>query len=109
MCAHMVIIPGHTRVANVFLFFQSAIRSMFGLCYYATQRIIFEAKSLSLDQWKQIVQFKAVMRKAFLFCFETQGDRPDIASESLLTLVELRISYKYGNQWDDVDIETNHP
>ena len=49
------------------------------------------------------------MRKAFLFCFETQGDRPKIASEDLLTLMELRMSYKYGNEWDVVDIETDHP
>ena len=45
------------------------------------------------------------MRKAFFCCFDTQGDRPEIASESLLALMELRIKYEYGKEWDVVDIE----
>ena len=78
---------------------------MFGIRYYATQKPAFESKGLSLEEWKQIVQFEAVMRKAFLFCFDTQGNRPEIASESLLALMELRIKYEYGKEWDVVDIE----
>ena len=47
------------------------------------------------------------MRKAFLFCFDTQGDRPEVASESLLAIMELRIKYEYGKEWDVVDIEAS--
>ena len=103
----MVDLPVHTRVAGVLLMFQSAIRSMFGIRYYATRKPAFESKCLSLEEWKQIVQFEAVMRKAFLFCFDTQGDRPEVASESLLAIMELRIKYEYGKEWDVVDIEAS--
>ena len=105
MAAIMVALPNHTRVAGVLLLFQSAIRSMFGIRYYATQDTKFEDKGISLKEWKQVAEFEAVMRRAFLFCFDTQGDRPEIASESLLALMLLRIMYEYGKEWDVVDVE----
>ena len=46
------------------------------------------------------------MREAFLFCFESQGDRPKIAMEKPITLMESRVEYKYKNEWDVVGVDS---
>ena len=101
----VVSLPNSTRVAGALILLQDSIRSLHSLCYYALKCEKFEALCLNRIQWKQLTQFEAVMNPAMRLCFDSQGDRPEIAGEMPLTVIHLKVGYQYQEVYDVVDVD----
>ncbi len=85
---------------------QDALRSMHSLRYYAMKNEKFRKKFLSSrKQWRQIAQFEAIMYPAMRLCFDSQGNRPEIAGEMVLSVIQLKVEYLYTKEYDVVDVD----
>ena len=102
----MVPLPNHTRIGGALILIQACLRSMSPMLYYATVSSTFDSKCLRRHEWKQLAQFEAVMRRGMLHCFDCQGDRPEIAGEMVLALLELQADYEFDPVYEVVDIDS---
>ena len=103
--AIVVSLPNGTRVGGALLLIQNLLRSVSALRYYSTMCDPFEKLNLTRDEWRQLSQFEAIMRKSLLLCFDTQGDRPEIAAEIVLTIAELKSQYLYTDTYEVVNVD----
>lgn len=97
-------LPNSTRIAGIVLLFQSFLRSLHGLRYYATQRPAFARLMPSHLQCRQIAEFEAVMRPTQKICFDFQQDRVEVGAETPLTLINLQLDYQDNRIYDVVDV-----
>ena len=99
----MITLSNTTRVAGALLLIQDSIQSMHALCHYITKSGNFEPKNLTHAEWKQVVKFEAIMRRAHLLCFDSQGDHMEVATEMILQLALLKVHYEEDTMYDVVD------
>ena len=79
---------------------------MHSLRYYAMKNEKFSNKSLSSrKQWRQLAQFEAIMYPAMRLCFDSQGDRPEIAGEMVLAVIQMKVEYLYTEEYVVVDVD----
>ena len=99
----MITIPNCTCFAGALLLIQDLLRSMHALHFYATKHGDFESENLLLAEWKILVEFEGIMRKAHELCFIVQGRRPEIAAELIVLLTLLKVHYEEGNVFYVID------
>ena len=104
MKANRVSLPNTTRVGGAMLQFQSFLRSLHGLRYYAEQRPIFFDKMLKRSQCRQVAEFEAIMRPSLNLCFSSQADRVEVAGEMVMVLVTMKLDYDDIKVYDVVDV-----
>ena len=107
MVVLVVELPNKTRVAGSIILLQRFLRSLHGLRYYATQRITFAPKMLSPLQCRQVAEFEAVMRPAQKICFDFQSNRVEVAAETVLTIIKLKVDYQDDKVYDVIDVSSS--
>ena len=101
----MIKLPNDTRVAGALLLIQDALRSLFALRYFATVNEGLDKMMIKPEQWRQLAQFEAIMRPGMKLCFDVQGDRPEIAGETVLALAILKSDFAEENIYKVVDVD----
>ena len=58
---------------------------------------------LTKEDWKQLTEFEAVMRKACQFCFDVQADRVEVACEIIFLLSSMKMAHEETIIYDVID------
>lgn len=98
-------IPNSTRVAGALLLIQDLLRLIHALDYFSCKCEKYKKLQLNRDQWRQLAQFESIMRPAMVICFDSQGDRPEIAGEMVLAIILIHANYKQERFYDVVDVD----
>ena len=103
----MINLPNDTRVAGALLMIQDTLRSMCALRYYASRCTALERIMIGREQWRQLAQFEAIMTPGMKLCFDVQGDRAEIAGETVLVLTMLKVDFEEQHVWSVVNVDAN--
>ena len=57
----------------------------------------------------QMAEFESIMWLAHKFCFDVQGDRPEIAAETIYQLALISCHYEEEDEFNVVDVKKSWP
>lgn len=96
--------PNKTRVSGAYMLMFACLRSMHALKIYSLEDSVFESKFLYRCEWALLAEIESIMKETNDFCFDVQGNRPEIACEQPLMLAYLKCNYENATEFEVIDI-----